>query len=179
MSDPISGGGGAALKIAMQQLQQMQQTKPPVAQPGQQGGGVSSFQKTMQNHQTNQAQKVNQVNDVQKANQAGKTRSIRNIAQSQKVQATQKTDATRMNKLNNTKSNAPKGLSRMMEGLSNRKKDMDKLIKQVLAGKKGFNQKELLVLQYKVSTFSMEMDLTSKVVEKSTGGVKQAMNTQV
>jgi type III secretion system YscI/HrpB-like protein len=52
------------------------------------------------------------------------------------------------------------------------------MIKQALQGK-NFNNKELLVLQYKVSTYSLEMDLTSKVVDKATGGIKQAMNTQV
>ena len=52
------------------------------------------------------------------------------------------------------------------------------MIEKALSGKT-FNQKELLALQYKVSQFSMEMDLTSKVVDKTTGGIKQAMNTQV
>ncbi len=178
MSSPIAGSGAA--KIAMQQLQQMQNVRPQQLnqQAGQKAGGLS-FQQTMQSQQTQQPQKIN---DVQKANKTTKARSIRDIARTQKTQSPQKVNPTnkaqamRMNKVStDTKTG---GLTRLMEGMTNRKKDLDQLIKQALKGKT-FNQKELLVLQYKVSTFSMEMDLTSKVVEKSTGGLKQAMNTQV
>jgi len=180
MSGPISGGGGAAAKIAMQQLQQMQNTQPQQleTQVGQKAGGTS-FQQTMQTQQTQQTQKPN---EIQQANKTNKSRSIRDIAHtqrpqsSQKVNATKKTESTHLNKVKTDKKTG--GLTKLMEGMTNRKKDLDKLIQSALKGQ-SFNQKELLVLQYKVSTFSMEMDLTSKVVEKSTGGLKQAMNTQV
>lgn len=164
MSNPLAGAGGGAAKIAMQQMQQMQNTQPS-QQVGNQGGNAAKFQQSMQTQQANQPQQVNQVNQTQKVE---KTRSIREIAQTQKTQGANAPQ----------KPSTAKGVERFLDGLNNRKNDVDSLMKQALKGK-AFNNKELLVLQYKMSTFSLEMDLVSKVVEKASGGIKQAMNTQV
>ncbi|MCB9638802.1 MAG: hypothetical protein H6728_07535 [Myxococcales bacterium] len=165
MSNPLAGAGGGAAKIAMQQMQQMQNAQPQNQQVGMQGGNAAKFQQSMQTQQINQPQQINQVNQTQKVE---KTRSIRDIAQTQKTQSTAGAQ----------KSNTAKGVERFLENMGNRKSDVDRLMKQAMSGK-SFNNKELIVLQYKVSTFSLEMDLVSKVVEKASSGIKQAMNTQV
>ncbi len=164
MSNPLAGAGGGAAKIAMQQLQQMQNAQPN-QQMNAQGGNAAKFQQSMQTQQINQPQQVNQINQTQKVE---KTRSIRDVAQTQKTQGANAPQ----------KPNSAKGVERFLDGLNNRKNDVDKLMKQAMQGK-SFNNKELLVLQYKMSTFSLEMDLVSKVVEKASSGIKQAMNTQV
>jgi hypothetical protein len=44
---------------------------------------------------------------------------------------------------------------------------------------KTYGNQELLAIQASVYKFSQELELTSKVVEKATSGVKQTMQTQV
>ena len=44
---------------------------------------------------------------------------------------------------------------------------------------KSFTPTELLAVQAGVYKFSQELELTSKVVEKATDGVKQTLQTQV
>ena len=55
---------------------------------------------------------------------------------------------------------------------------LDQIIKMATSGKTYGNQ-ELLAIQASVYKFSQELELTSKVVEKATSGVKQTMQTQV
>ena len=55
---------------------------------------------------------------------------------------------------------------------------MDKIIKLATSGRT-FNPTELLAIQAGVYKFSQELELTSKVVEKATDGVKQTLQTQV
>jgi len=55
---------------------------------------------------------------------------------------------------------------------------LDGIIKLSLSGKH-FGPQELLAIQAGVFKYSQEMELTSKVVEKATSAVKQAMQTQV
>ena len=178
MSDPISGVGGGAAKIAMQQLQQMQ-NQQQIQKPPMQSGDSSSFANKMQQNQ--EVQQSQKVSEVQKTSQSIRPASIQatpQTQQSQRVNATQKSDSTRFEKLGQNKSSVGKGVASFLDKMDARKGSLDTLMKQAMEGK-NFNNKQLLVLQYKVSTFSMEMDLTSKLVEKTTGGIKQAMNTQV
>ena len=55
---------------------------------------------------------------------------------------------------------------------------MSKIIKLATSGRT-FNPTELLAIQAGVYKFSQELELTSKVVEKATDGVKQTLQTQV
>ena len=55
---------------------------------------------------------------------------------------------------------------------------MSKIIKLATSGR-AFNPTELLAIQAGVYKFSQELELTSKVVEKATDGVKQTLQTQV
>jgi hypothetical protein len=51
-------------------------------------------------------------------------------------------------------------------------------MKMALSGRQ-FTPPELLAMQAGVYRFSQELELTSKVIEKATSGIKQTMNTQV
>ena len=55
---------------------------------------------------------------------------------------------------------------------------LDKIIKLATSGR-SFSPTELLAVQAGVYKFSQELELTSKVVEKATSGVKQTLQTQV
>lgn len=186
MSDPISGGAGGAAKMALQQLQQMQQQMQQT--PTQPGGGDSAFAQKMQTQQVNQSQQVQQVQDTQKISQDIRPQGIRpghlqpsqQTQQTQRVQGTQQAQSAQFQKSNGTQSTngMGEGLARFFHRVDSRKTNLDKLLQDVMKGK-SLGNKDMLVLQYKVSQFSLEMDLTSKVVDKTAGGIKQAMNTQV
>jgi hypothetical protein len=55
---------------------------------------------------------------------------------------------------------------------------LEKLIKASAAGKR-FSNAELLSLQASMYKYTLELDLTSKVVEKATSGLKDVVKTQV
>jgi len=67
-----------------------------------------------------------------------------------------------------------KVLSNVMDGQN----ALDSIIAKASSGKQ-FSNQELLAMQAGVYKFSQELELTSKVVEKATSGVKQTMQTQV
>jgi len=175
MADPISGAGGGAAKVALQQLQQMQNMKPPTQTP-QAGAGGSQFSQLMQKNQNLRPDQVNKVNDVQKMNKTNRTRSVRDLA---KVNKVNKAQAPSMKKVSGVQKNdSLSGLKKILENLTKKNNEVDDIMKKAMNGKI-MNNKEMLVVQYKMSQFTLEMDLTSKMVEKSTNAIKQAMNTQV
>jgi hypothetical protein len=55
---------------------------------------------------------------------------------------------------------------------------LEKLIQASASGKK-FSNAELLSLQASMYKYTLELDLTSKVVEKATSGIKDVVKTQV
>ena len=55
---------------------------------------------------------------------------------------------------------------------------LEKLIQSSASGKK-FSNAELLSLQASMYKYTLELDLTSKVVEKATSGIKDVVKTQV
>lgn len=68
--------------------------------------------------------------------------------------------------------------AKMVEDLVRGQDKMSKIMNIALSGRQ-FSPSELLAMQAGVYRFSQELDLTSKVVEKATGGIKQTLNTQV
>ena len=69
-------------------------------------------------------------------------------------------------------------MTKMMSDLEKGQGVMDKLINSGLSGKQISNG-ELLSLQAGMYKYSQELDLTSKVVEKATSGLKDTLKTQV
>ena len=69
-------------------------------------------------------------------------------------------------------------MQKMIRDLEKGQGALDKLINGNLRGK-SFSQTELLALQAAMYKYSQELDLTSKVVEKATNGLKDTLKTQV
>lgn len=69
-------------------------------------------------------------------------------------------------------------LQQMITGLVHGQDKMTAIMHDALSGKQ-FNPGELLAMQVGVYRFSQELDLTSKVVQTATSGIKQTLNTQV
>ena len=127
---------------------------------------------TIQIPQTNQAAKsqdtAKSFQDVlqQTSSQAGmdNTISTQKTAEVKQDLPVEKTRDTQLTKV----------LSSVVSGQGK----MDKIIKLATSGRT-FNPTELLAIQAGVYKFSQELELTSKVVEKATDGVKQTLQTQV
>lgn len=69
-------------------------------------------------------------------------------------------------------------LSKMVNDIEKGQGVMDKLINGGLTGK-SFNSTELLALQAGMYKYTQELELTGKVVEKATSGLKDTLKTQV
>jgi hypothetical protein len=69
-------------------------------------------------------------------------------------------------------------LWKIVKGVVSGQDKMTQIVNQALSGR-SFDPQELLVMQAGVYRFAQELELSSKVVEKMTSGVKQTMNTQV
>ena len=69
-------------------------------------------------------------------------------------------------------------ITTMFQGVMEGQGKLDQIIKLATSGK-SFNPTELLAIQAAVYKFSQELELTSKVVEKATDGIKQTLQTQV
>ena len=73
---------------------------------------------------------------------------------------------------------ANKFLSSVVDHLEKGQTYMDQLISQGTSGKQ-FSNGELIALQAGMYKYTQELDLTSKVVEKATSGIKDTLKTQV
>jgi hypothetical protein len=69
-------------------------------------------------------------------------------------------------------------VSRVVSELELGQLRLDKLIDAGVSGKQ-FSNAELLSLQASMYKYTLELDLTSKVVEKATSGLKDVVKTQV
>lgn len=69
-------------------------------------------------------------------------------------------------------------LREFVDGLSDRKSDIDEMLERTMNGE-DLDQQELLEMQMLVYQYSQKVELASKTVEKATGGLKQMMQVQV
>jgi hypothetical protein len=161
--DPSGGGIG---KAAGELLKEMQKAQNELQQldKTQQSGGANQFQNVMQSQQAQGAQATNQVQGVQEAAKILQQAKINQLSPSTRVGAAADTKRSRM--------------ANMLEGLINGQDKMTKIMNMALSGRQ-FSPPELIAMQAGVYRFAQELELTSKVVEKATSGIKQTMNTQV
>jgi hypothetical protein len=160
---------------AAQALTQQQATSPDAAPKT----GASKFDQVMANKAATvqSAQQVPAPDAVMQAQQVTKT------AASGKLRG-MKVDWARAEKGIDpveAKSESSKALNQVQKFLGEVEKGqsaMDKIIQTSLSAKK-MNQQELLGMQAMVYRYSQELELTSKVVEKATGGLKDTLHTQV
>lgn len=173
MSDPISGGIGKASQQMMQELQKQMGDQAQKTGGGQGPEKVAQFNDVMQ---TQNAQQVNPALDATKVQEATKASDVLRTAQSQQVGGVDKSiDVKRVEPKAETKES---GLKAILNQVVDGQNKLDQVIKMATSGKTYGNQ-ELLAIQAAVYKFSQELELTSKVVEKATSGVKQTMQTQV
>jgi len=69
-------------------------------------------------------------------------------------------------------------VTKLVEDMENGSKVMDKLIQAGMSGK-SFSNTELITLQAGMYKYTQELELTGKVVEKATSGMKETLKTQV
>jgi len=173
MADPIGGGVGKAAQQMMQDM--MKQAQDPAQGPGKAGG--ANFANKVEGAQSAQGpQDVNKVQEAQKSVQTEKGLGSHQVLKAAKTGQTQNT--TGVNRVEGKATTEKSGMKKLLDQVAGGQNKLDQIIKMATSGK-SFNQQELLAIQAGVYKFSQEMELTSKVVEKATSGVKQTMQTQV
>ena len=174
MAGPMAGVNQAA-QVAQQQMQ-----KPDAAPKT----GTSKFDQAMA-HKADQAQATNQLHQVQATQQTQAAQKTSHVDQVQKAGQTTELDKARSVKHNdpvhkgNEAQKIGNNIESMLTQMEGRNAAMDKFVNQAMSGKIKLNQQQLLGLQAKVAQYSLELDLTGKVVEKATNGLKDTLRTQV
>jgi hypothetical protein len=170
MADPTGGIG----KASAQMMQEMQKQMAQQAQEQQKVGGPQ-FDNVMANKGVNDPTKVQELTKVTEIQKTHTAADVLRTAQAQQVGGVDTSiDVKRVEGAQKTESGLKALLGQVVEGQNK----LDEIIKMATSGKTYGNQ-ELLAIQASVYKFSQELELTSKVVEKATSGVKQTMQTQV
>lgn len=135
--------------------------------PSQKAQGVNHAQAA---HKVDAARQVEQVNKMEKAqlNKVGNSTTDNKMTAKAMDPVAQKAEA---NKTSNS-------LMGMLGNMEKGQVSLDKLINGAVSGKQ-FSNSELLSLQAGMYKYSQELDLTSKIVEKATSGLKDTLKTQV
>jgi hypothetical protein len=174
MSDPVSGGIGKASQQMMQELQKQMEQNQGVA--GGKGPGAAQFNDVMAQQGVQGPAQTNPVQDPTKVQDVTKASDVLRTAQAQEIAGVNKSTGV---KAVEAKAEAREtGLKSLLNQVVDGQNKLDQIIKLATSGKTYGNQ-ELLAIQASVYKFSQELELTSKVVEKATSGVKQTMQTQV
>jgi hypothetical protein len=105
--------------------------------------------------------------DAVLADKAGKAQAVQGAEAVNQVESVAKPERTTLNLVSHVVSELEQGQLRL-----------DKLIGAGMSGK-SLSNAELLSLQASMYKYTLELDLTSKVVEKATSGLKDVVKTQV
>ena len=174
MADPIGGGGVG--KATQQMMQEMMKQAQEQAQGPNKAGGAQFANKVEGLQNTQGPSEVNKVQEATKSVQAEKSLGAHQILKAAQTGKTANT--TGVSRVEGAGVMEKTGMKRLLDQVAGGQSKLDQIIKMATSGKT-FNQQELLAIQAGVYKFSQEMELTSKVVEKATSGVKQTMQTQV
>lgn len=143
----------------------------------------------------NKAQGPQAAQHAQGVGQVQGTSAAQRVDVARAVEQIQKTNKPQLNKINanaNTltdkaaqpvatkegPSKVTQSLAHMLSGIEKGQGAMDKLIQAGMSGK-GFSNGELIAMQAGVYKYTQELDLTSKIVEQATSGLKDTLKTQV
>jgi hypothetical protein len=172
MADPTGGIG----KASAQMMQEMQKEMSKVQeQNGPQKAGFNDVMAQQGVNDPTKVQELQKVQEAQKVGQTPQTADVMRTAQSQQVNGVDKSIGVKpVEGAAKTETGLKAVLNQVVQGQGK----LDQIIKMATSGKQYGNQ-ELLAIQAAVYKFSQELELTSKVVEKATSGVKQTMQTQV
>jgi hypothetical protein len=183
MAGPTAGISAA--QIAQQKLQDQgaQQVNKQ---------GASKFDGVL----ANKAQGAEQVQATQQAQATQKAQATQQVDIARQVDTVNKTDKAALNKVHGANSQqvttraaepvdakpetskASNMVSGVVNSLEKGQLNLEKLINSGMSGK-NFSNSELLSLQASMYKYTQELDLTSKVVEKATSGLKDVVKTQV
>lgn len=171
----------------IQSASQIAQQKAQTEQPQQLKQGASKFDNLM----SDKAQAPGQVGQVDSAQRAQMAQKASQVDVANKVEGVGKLDKAALNKIDtrttakgalpveaSAQSQSAKVMKGMLSSLEAGQANLDKLISSATSGKQ-FSNGELLSLQAGMYKYSQELDLTSKVVEKATTGLKDTLKTQV
>lgn len=164
MAGPLAGITAAQVAQQTVQEQSVQALKQ----------GPSKFDKALSAQGPGQAGGVEGVHGVDnvakaeraalnKVNVATEPSSVKNLDA-----VTQKSEVSKGSKM----------MTDMMNSMERGQVSLDKLIKGGMSGK-SFSNAELISLQAGMYKYTQELELTSKVVEKATSGLKDTLKTQV
>ncbi|MCP3060534.1 ATP-dependent helicase HrpB [Myxococcus sp. K38C18041901] len=124
---------------------------------------------------TQKTDMVRQVETVNKTEKAGLNKVSANAAQPVSAKAAEPVAAkTETGKTAKSTDMMEQVLGDLEKGQGN----LEKIISQAASGKQ-FSNAELLSLQASMYQYTQQLDLTSKVVEKATTGLKDVVKTQV
>jgi hypothetical protein len=137
-----------------------------------QGQGVQQAQSVQQTQKAQQVDASRKVDDINKTEKAGLNKVNGANSQQLTAKAAEPVDA----KPETSKANTM--VSSVVSSLEKGQLNLEKLINSGMSGK-SFSNGELLSLQASMYKYTQELDLTSKVVEKATSGLKDVVKTQV
>ena len=176
MAGPLAGI--PAQEIAKQKLPEAAQQK----------GAQSKFDQNLKSHDAAAAKATGQVQSAQQTHAAQHVSAVEKVKQAEQSSKVQKAELTKVDPNKTSirdpvmqKSEVHKGssmVSEMVSSMERNQQSIDKLINGGMSGKQFTNQ-EMLSLQAGMYKYSQELDLTSKVVEKATSGLKDTLKTQV
>ncbi len=139
---------------------------------------------------------MDQAHATQAAQAAQKAQATQKADQVRQVETVNKTEKAALNKVNGANSEqissraatpvdakpeagkATNMINSVVSSLEKGQLNLEKLINSGMSGKNMSNG-ELLSLQASMYKYTQELDLTSKVVEKATSGLKDVVKTQV
>lgn len=179
MAGPLAG-------IPLQEI--AKQKLPDQAQHQGLKGGQSKFDQNLKSFDSAQAKATGQVQQAQQAHQVQHASAVEKVNQAQQSTKVQKAELSRLDP-NKVRVNDPvtqkaevhkstSMVSDIVASMEKSQQSIDALINGGLMGKQFTNQ-EMLSLQAGMYKYSQELDLTSKVVEKATTGLKDTLKTQV
>ncbi|MFH1808699.1 MAG: ATP-dependent helicase HrpB [Pseudomonadota bacterium] len=171
MANPVGALGQASQKIVEEIQKQAQQQVQ-----NQQTQQVNKFQDVMATQQAGQVNQASQVSQLQHVSEVNKVESPNKAVETLKAAKLNASDTTHA--VEPGKETMGKGFKNLLGGMVEGQGKLDSIIKLATSGKK-FDPQQLLAIQASVYKYSQELELTSKVVEKATSGVKQTMQTQV
>lgn len=174
MANPIAGLGQASQKM-VEQIQKQAQEQVQNQGTGQ-ANKFNDVMAAQQTQGTQQAGQVSQVNQTQQVSDVKRVQGSHKAIDTLKAAKLNATDGTRA--VAKTDHAMGKGFRKILGGVMDGQGKLDSIIKLATSGKK-FGHQQLLAIQASVYKYSQELELTSKVVEKSTGAIKQTMQTQV
>lgn len=172
-------GGISAVEIAQQSLKEQQgpQAKegPSKFDRALEAKGPTGANEVGGADKVGGPREVTAVNDVHQADALGR---VQKTGAEEKVLRTQMSlpsdPVAQKSEVNKTVETLTGMLSDMERGQG----VMDKLLAQATSGKE-FSNTELIALQAGMYKYTQEMELTGKVVEKATNGLKETLKTQV